>query len=947
MKKAGRAGRWKREDFALPPLIVLFFLPLLSAAQDSTLPGKVARLLVQLPAPGPAEKAALGAEILKLGEEGIGDICRRLSPPGKADDSLARYALEAAGTWVMGPGEEKHRDIFARGVIRALKDAPDPDVKAFLIGRLQQAGGPESVVPLSELASGGDLVRPAVQALLAIRAPGTDRALIKALTRADQTSTPVLLQALGELRSPAAAGRIVPYAFSGEPSIREAALSALANLGDPRTEFLLSRVDIAASPREKAAAASRYLLFARRLQEDGQKDDALRVSRDLLEKCTGRDETQTRCAALTLFSRILGREALPELVGAMDSADPAFRGRALDLGLEILGEEATARWVEKARRVAPEAREQIIGMLGLRGDRAALDLIKDALGSSAPVVRTAAIEAAARIQGSDCLTELSPLWSTAGKEEAEALRKALLGLPPEDTIAAATRAFDSASPAAKAAIIELLGERRAKEHAPIVLASVHSEDEDIRRRALAALEGVVRGEDLPAVIRLLQAADDPWAVVSLQNALVASALQIADAGKRAEPIIESLKEAVGRKRNDLLRPLGRVGGSKALRTVMAETRSADPQVRSVAIYALSSWKDPEAAPELLKIARAESSAAGRKFVYLPLQGYIRLVTESKTGDEQKLASIKEAVAIAREPSEMNVVLDGLGKIKSAESLRWIASYLDDPAFSERAAFAAISCALPSPGFGGLIGLETAQILKRAAQHIAAEYDRESAEAYAHSLLAKEGFVPLFNGKDLSGWKGLVKDPPARARMSPDELRREQGAADKIMRQHWQVIDGMLVFDGRGESLCAAEYYSDFELFVDWKIGPGGDSGIYLRGSPQVQIWDPAQWPEGSGGLYNNQKGPSKPLRPADNPVGEWNNFYIRMAGERVTVRLNGVLVVDDAVMENYWERGKPVYPSGQIELQAHNTPLYFKSIFIRPLNSGARKNIEEARTPLY
>jgi hypothetical protein len=56
-----------------------------------------------------------------------------------------------------------------------------------------------------------------------------------------------------------------------------------------------------------------------------------------------------------------------------------------------------------------------------------------------------------------------------------------------------------------------------------------------------------------------------------------------------------------------------------------------------------------------------------------------------------------------------------------------------------------------------------------------------------------------------------------------------------------------------------------------------------------------------------------------------------MTGERVTVQLNGVLVADNIVMENYWEREKPIYPAGQIELQAHSTPLTFKNIYIREL----------------
>lgn len=201
----------------------------------------------------------------------------------------------------------------------------------------------------------------------------------------------------------------------------------------------------------------------------------------------------------------------------------------------------------------------------------------------------------------------------------------------------------------------------------------------------------------------------------------------------------------------------------------------------------------------------------------------------------------------------------------------------------------------------------------------------------HSPIPPDGFVALFNGKDLTNWKGLVGNPASRAKMSPEELARAQAEADGAMGDHWMVVDGTLVFDGKGSHLCTKKDYGDFELLVDWKIEPGGDSGIYLRGSPQVQIWDPAEWPEGSGGLYNNQIGPSKPLKCADNPVGEWNRFRIKMIGERVTVHLNHTLVVDNVVLENYWERDKPIYPEGQLELQSHGTRLFFKNIFIREI----------------
>jgi 3-keto-disaccharide hydrolase len=198
----------------------------------------------------------------------------------------------------------------------------------------------------------------------------------------------------------------------------------------------------------------------------------------------------------------------------------------------------------------------------------------------------------------------------------------------------------------------------------------------------------------------------------------------------------------------------------------------------------------------------------------------------------------------------------------------------------------------------------------------------------------EGFKALFNGKDLSGWKGLVANPAQRAKMTSAELAEKQKMADERMRAHWSVQDGMLVFDGKGDNLCTDKDYGDFEMFVDWKIQKAGDSGIYIRGTPQIQIWDADAEPQnavGSGGLFNNQKNPSKPSKRADKPIGEWNTFRIRMVGEKASVWLNGELVVDNVTVENYWERAKPIYPTGQIELQNHGNPLYFKNIYIKEL----------------
>lgn len=213
---------------------------------------------------------------------------------------------------------------------------------------------------------------------------------------------------------------------------------------------------------------------------------------------------------------------------------------------------------------------------------------------------------------------------------------------------------------------------------------------------------------------------------------------------------------------------------------------------------------------------------------------------------------------------------------------------------------------------------------------------------AASTPAPEGFVTLFNGKaeDLRNWKGVTTaegfDNPIKRQKATAEKRAEmQAVADRQMAEHWHVRNGSLFFDGfkGGYSLATLKDYGDFELWADWRIlSERGDSGLYLRGVPQVQIWDAHnQWHIGSGGLYNNQKNPSKATEIADRQVGDWNRFYVRMVGDKVTVRLNGKTVVDNVTLENYWDRSLPIFAKEQLELQCHGDPIEWRNIHIREL----------------
>lgn len=257
-----------------------------------------------------------------------------------------------------------------------------------------------------------------------------------------------------------------------------------------------------------------------------------------------------------------------------------------------------------------------------------------------------------------------------------------------------------------------------------------------------------------------------------------------------------------------------------------------------------------------------------------------------------------------------------------------------------------------------------------------------------------GFTALFNGEDLSGWYGWgTRDPNDLWSMTETEIAQykkesiEGGLLDKKgqpinehLHAHWSVQNGELVNDGHGLYLTSDKDYGDFELHLEYKALPKGDSGVYLRGTPQVQIWD-ANEPDpsglgralGSGGLWNNRKGsPGKdPLKKMDRPLGEWNSLKMTMVGERVTVVFNGEVVVDHAVLENFFANQKsgylayskpgddkgeadsvklpngymrdPVYPKGPIQLQTHGSEIRWRNVFIREIPSEEANEILASR----
>lgn len=920
------------------------------AAAD--LQARVSSIVDRFPGETAAATTALAAELVALGPAGLGRTLALVLPPGEGNDAKVRFAANGLAVHVTRAGAEAERSMFAKALLAALAASRDKTVAAFFMTQLQLCGRAETVKPLARYLADKDLAAPATAVLQAVGGPEAGRVLLKALDTTPPPAKTSIVDALGALRVREAVRKLLPLTDSPEEGLRRAARAALAEIGDPAASPALAKVRVAASWNERAEAPGLYLLYARRLKEAGRYAEALEAARSVLAAYGRTDESQTGAEALTLIVSLLGKEAVPDLVRAVDSPSPALRAVALRLAMSgpmidiVVGPDGVDRdqtmpfglWIEKAKTASPEVRAAIVAVLGkdIRGQ----SYVRECLNDPDRSVRLAAIRTPAPRGGRPA--DLFPLFAGADPEEAAALKAALLQFRADEVVPYAARLIDTTPHPGKAALIDLLAEKGARGEFGRVFALAGDPDPATRAAATAALAELSGEGDLADLVGLLEKAAEADDVVNLQNAVAAAARSNPDPALRGAALVELLKAAGPARKAVVLRVLPKVGGAKALSAALAETENADGQVQTAAVYALSQWPDYGAAADLRRIAVTTGS---KRLRLMAVEGYVRLVGRANMTGARKVALFEDLLAQPFDDADKKLAVAGAAAVREPEALRLVGRFIDHPVLGETAAAGLLDLASEqAPNERWLSGHEAYSLLRRVQAKAAsdpAEYGR--IDALIAERLRQGGFVPLFDGRSLAGWKGLVADPPARAKMTAQELAAAQAAADERMRAHWRVVDGALVFDGGGESLCTAADYGDFELLVDWKTDKGGDSGLYLRGSPQVQIWDPAANPVGSGGLYNNQKGPSKPSEKADRPVGEWNSFRIVMIGERVSVYLNDRFVVDNVVLENYWERDKPIYPTGQIELQAHGNPLWFKNVYVREIpRDGAAPSVTAA-----
>ncbi len=898
--------------------------------------GNIQAILDKEPANNATELNANATAVSNLGEAGIVNLLGMLQSNGTADNTKIYDAISGFSFYTTQPGKEAWRETAVRAYCKALENVNDPYNQAFIISQLQIVGKDDAVPTLEKYLADKRLCDPAARALVKINTPDAKAALREALPASQDSCRLSIVEALGDSKDEMAAESIGAL-IGKDKKLTKVALYALAQIASPDSyEKMIAAARSAGYTYDETNATSAYVAYLTNLATHGtvNKLRAAHYSKNLLDETTSAGQVHTRIAAMRLLASLMGGPGTTSLVDAAKSGNAQYRAAAMEIAGPRLESQGASVWIRQLGKkdVTPDAKAAIITMLGNNHAQEALPSVLNGLKDSDKVVVLASIKASQQIGQNQALTDLLAIMKTGDADEITAVQNALLVMKGAGVIDQVAKTLPDAPAKAQPALIAVLAARKAHSRIGIVTPLLNSSDQNVRDAAYASLKQLAGNDNLDQLFSLLTSATEPKYVAYIQSAIMEIILESKDRSSYTASVLQQFNNAAADKKTRYFSILITTDDNRSLAAVSKAFDEGDNAIKDSVITALALNGGMNVTPLQFAVAKKVTEP---KLKDLALREYVTNVGMINYPPDEKVIYLRDAMELAQTIPQKKLILQQIGEQQTFPALVFASKYLDDKDLQDIAADDVSNIALSDKNFYGAdvkLWLNKAMRIQTGGD---SDYGKVAIRKFIAEMPSDAGLVPLFNDKDLTGWKGLVGNPITRTKMDAPTLAKEQQHADSVMRKGWYVKDSVLNFSGDGENICTTKQYRNFEMYVDWKIESKGDAGIYLRGSPQVQIWDTSRVDVGaqvgSGGLYNNQAHESKPLKLADNAIGDWNTFHIIMKDDKVTVYFNGVLVVDNVVMDNYWDRKLPIFPKEQIELQAHGTHVYYRDIYLREL----------------
>jgi len=900
---------------------------------ERTTTTRIADLLAQLPARDAAQLTRNMKEVADLGEDGYVALISGLTSSGKGNNALIEYAVGGFTAFATKKDQQAARDMAVKAYCKALPKLTDKQNKAFIISQFDLVGNNAAVSCLESYLTDEQLADEASRALSKIGTASATTALIKGLSKASGKAKITIVEALGHSNTKAAATTIAPLAAGTDKELTKVSLYALANIGDASSkEILINAAEQAGYKYDQTNAVAALLVYAQK-NAANNKAAVESIAKTILEKATAADQVNERIAALKLLADTQTDQQV--LLSAMADQQFEYRAAAVKFAAAGVNDSNSAAWVSQLKKVDAPTQVAILDMLAGSKAKSTLPDVLKLIKSENQQVKLAAINTAVKLGQEAVLDDLLKLMGKGNAADITAISNGILRIKGETVATKVAAYIPKAKPEVQVALINILAARAATNQTTVIYTSLNSKNPEVRKAAFLSLKQVSTAENKAQLFDLLNKTTDQAELVAVQDAIIASVKGSTDKAAQTDAILMQMGNTTADKKLLFYKVLASLGGQKSLKSVSEAYTSGDDATKKAAIEALSSWSDAGSTDALMSIARTTTNA---DFLNQSITGYLSLVRKNSYPAEQRLLLLRAAMAVAKTPAQQQQIFKDTEQAKCFNAIVFAGQYLDNAALQQAAANAVMNITMAGTYNGDIVkGLLNKTIAVITGGD--AGYQKEGMRKYISEMKPGEGFVKVFNGQDLSGWKGLIADPIKRSKMDAKTLADAQVKADAEAKESWKVVNGELQFQSHGNNLATVKKYGDFEMLVDWKIIDDkkgeGDAGIYLRGTPQVQIWDLARTKVGaqvgSGGLYNNQSNESKPLKVADNKLDEWNTFRILMKGDRVTVYLNGQLVTDNVILENYWDRSLPIFAEEQIELQAHGSPVAYRDIYIKEI----------------
>lgn len=796
-----------------------------------------------------------------------------------------------------------------------------PREKAEACRELARVGTGKSVPTLARLLADESLSQMARHALEQIPDPSANAALRDALGKVKGRLLMGVIHSLGVRKDTEAVQALSGFLTDPDPAVADAAARALGSIGAVSAP-VLERALTQGSTANKSAVMEGLFRCAESMSatEAAGIYEKIRNLPDLPH--------QMRVAALRGLVRCRGAGTVPLLIDTLRTESYVSAADAIGMLAEIPGQEVTRVLVAELGRAKPDVQILLLHALGNRGDATATEALVPLAKDGPANVRVAAIRALVQLGAPASVPVLVDLVRDPAPDVSNAAMTGLTGFPTKEADEAMLALLDEKNTKLRLSVIDAVAQRRVKAAIPALIKIAVETDANVAGAGFQALGELADENDVPLVVgALLQTR----AVAAAETALAAICARQSDRTSCADALLSGLAKAQGEPKLALLRVLGTVGGPKALAAIRAAAHESDVTVRETAIRVLCDWPTAEVLPDLEQIAK---SSEDQKFKILARRAQLRLIPAQDVPDARKVSQLKQIMATLERQEEKRLALAALAGIHTEDSLQVVTQYLTAEGLNEEAGDAAVSIAEQIVASHPATVVAAMKMVKTNNKKLAERAQQVLTRAEAAAR--EQGFKPIFNGNDLSGWDGKPG--------------------------WWKVEDGALTAESTPDKPCKAANYliwrggqpSDFELLIDFKLSLEGNSGIQIR-SEERPDWDTFGYQadmtgngELIGFIYHHSRGlvagrGEKVVFAADgtktvvrlgDPAellkhfkqGDWNTYRIVCRGSDIALYLNGVL------MCQVTDRSNQAAPKGIIALQMHPGPpmkVQFKNIRLR------------------